>query len=152
MSETPYVYVERRRGHGCLWGCLGVLALVLAPLLFAWGYSAWHLYSNFRDSPMMRTVIATTERNGLAQHVLGAPIVVTGLEGNAFSYAPGMGLRDQYVLRLQGSRATGTLDVRGRSEGGKPVVESMILTGPDGRRYDLLKDAPLPGTLPDDTI
>ena len=145
MSDTRVVYVERPRNRGCLWGCLIVVPIVAAPLLFAWGYSAWYLYTGFRESPMMRTIVEMTQRDGLAQRVLGAPITVTGLQGNAFSYAPGMGMRDQYVLGVQGSRGFGKLEVRSRTTGGKPVIDSMILTGPDARRYDLLKDAPLPG-------
>ncbi len=144
MTER-IAYVERPRRSGCLWGCLIVLALVLAPLLFAWGYSTWFLASGFRESPLMRTIVEMTQRDGLAQRVLGAPLTVTGLEGNAFSYMPGMGTRNEYRLRVEGPKGAGTLDVGSSSQGAKPKIESMILTGPDGQRYDLLTDTPLPG-------
>jgi len=147
---------RRRGGRGCLLGCLGVMVLVAAPILFAWGYSAWFLYAGFRDSPMMRTIVEMTERDGLAQQVLGPPIVVVGLQGNVFTYMPGRGTRDEYTLLLQGARAMGTLSVATGGGPGRAKIESMILTGPDGRRYDLLTDKPLPdnGTTmsPDDTI
>jgi len=146
MSAIEPGRPERRGGgRGCLLGCLGVAVIVLAPILFAWAYSAWFLYANFRDSPIMRTVVEMTERDGLAQQVLGPPITVVGLEGNAFSYMPGMGARSEYRLVLQGSRATGTLTVTTGTGSGRARIERMILTGPDGRRYDLLTDRPLPG-------
>jgi hypothetical protein len=156
MSNARYEYAARPRRYGCLLGCLGVMVLVSAPFIFAWGYSAWFLYSGFRDSPMMRTIVEMTERDGLAQQVLGAPIVVMGLQGNVFTYIPGRGTRDEYTLLLQGARAMGTLSVATGSGAGRAKIESMILTGPDGRRYDLLTDTPLPGngTTPklEDTI
>ena len=148
MSDTRIVYVERPRRSGCLWGCLGVLVLVMAPLIFAWGYAAWFLYTGFRDTPMMRTIVEMAERDGLAQQVLGAPITVTGLEGNAFSYMPGTGTRNRYILRVEGPKGTGTLDVSSQADGAKPQIESMILTGPDGRRHDLLKNRSLDGPTP----
>jgi hypothetical protein len=155
MSEIREYRVERRGQRGCLWGCLAVLVIVLAPLLLAWGYSAWFLYTGFRESPMVRTIVEMTRRDGLARQVLGAPITVVGVEGNAFSYMPGTGTRNRYVLRVEGPKGTGTLDVSGAGNG-TPKIDSMILTGPDGRRYDLLKDAPLPGgpvnRPPGDTI
>ncbi len=146
---------QKRGGRGCLFGCLGVLLIVAAPLLFAWGYSAWFLYTGFRDSPMMRTIVEMTERDGLAQRVLGPPITVVGLQGNFFSYMPGRGTRDDYRLVLQGSRAMGTLEVTTGSGTGRARIETMILTGPDGQRYDLLTDTVLPGGpqgTPDGTI
>lgn len=144
MSAIEHPRQERRRGgRGCLLGCLGVLVIVAAPLLFAWGYSAWFLYTGFRDTPMMRTITELTGRDRLAQQVLGPPVTVVGMEGNFFSYMPGGGSRSEYLLRLQGSRATGTLSVATGAGRGPAAIERMILTGPDGRRYDLLTGKPL---------
>jgi hypothetical protein len=145
MSENQrIVYVERPRSNGCLWGCMGVLLVVALPLVVMWGYGAWFLYSGFRESPMMRTAIELTQHDGLAQRVLGAPIAVEGVEGNAFSFVPGVGARNAYVLRLTGSRASGTLSVNAHTEGAKAKIDAMVLTGPDGQRYDLLHHAPVP--------
>ena len=146
MSERV-VYIERPRRNGCLWGCLGVLALVLAPLIFAWGYSAWFLYRGFRESPLTRTVIEMTQRDGLAQQVLGAPVTMLGVQGNAFSYMPGTGTHNRVILRVEGPKGAGTLDVTSAGDA-VPKIETMILTGPDGRRYDLLKDKALDGPAP----
>ncbi len=144
MNEIREYRIERRGGRGCLWGCLGLVAIVMLPFLLFWGYTAWFLSGGYRENPAMRVIVEMTQRNGLAQQVLGAPVAITGVEGNAFSYESGTGARNRYVLRVEGPRGVGTLDVSS-SGNAAPKIESMILTGPDGRRYDLLTNAPLPG-------
>jgi hypothetical protein len=144
MSDTRYVYVERPRSNGCLWGCLGVLLIVFLPFIVAWGYGTWFLWQGFRDSPMMRAAIEMTQRDGVAQRVLGRPVTVTGVEGNAFSFATGVGARSNYVLRLEGPRGSGTLSVTAHTEGAKAKMDALELTGPNGQHYDLLHHAPLP--------
>lgn len=138
--------------RGCLWGCLGVAVIVLAPLLFAWGYGAWVVYTGFRENPVMRAAIEMTQRDGLAQQALGQGIIVTGVASNIFTFMPGMGVRNGYALELSGSKGSGTLAVTSHGRGSQAKIDSMILTGPDGRRYDLLSDTVLPGGPPDDTI
>ena len=142
MSDTRYVTVDRPRGHGCLWGCLGVLVIVSLPFLFAWGYGAWFLWHGFRESPMMRTAIELVQHDGLAQRVLGRPITVLGVAGNAFTFSTGIGARNAYVLRLEGPRGRGTLAVTSHTEGSIARIDEMELTGPDGQKYDLLHHAP----------
>lgn len=145
MSDnTRIVYVDRPRSNGCLWGCLGVLLIVALPAIVAWGYGTWFLWQGYRDSPMMRTAIEMTQHDGLAQRVLGQPITVTGVEGNSFSFATGVGARSSYVLRLEGPRGEGRLAVTAHTEGSKAKLDAMDLTGPDGQHYDLLHHAPLP--------
>jgi len=145
MSEPQRVVtVERPPSHGCLWGCLGVLLIVVLPLIVMWGYGAWFLYSGFRTSPMMRAAIELTQKDGLAQRVLGVPITVAGVQGNAFSFVPGIGARNAYVLQLNGSKASGTLSVTAHTQGSQAKIDTMMLTGPDGRQYDLLHHAPIP--------
>lgn len=145
MSEPQHiVYVERPRSNGCLWGCLGVLLIVALPLIVSWGYGAWFLYRGFRESPMMRTAIELTQKDGLAQRVMGRPITVIGVEGNAFSFVVGVGARSNYVLRLEGPRGVGTLAVTAHTEGAQAKMDALELTGPDGQHYDLLHHAPVP--------
>jgi hypothetical protein len=127
-----------RRSNGCLWGCLAVVAFIFLPLIAAGGYGAWFLYQGFRHDPALRTVAELARRDGLAHQVLGDDIRVTGVEGNAFSYAPGLGARTDYEVTLSGDKASGTLDVEADNSHGHVDIKSMILTTPDGGRYDLL--------------
>ena len=147
MSDTR---LPARGGRGCLWGCLGVAAIVLMPLLFAWGYTAWIVYTGFRENPMMRTAVEMAQRDGLAQQALGPDIAVVGVANSVFSFMPGMGMRNGYLLELSGAKGRGTLEVTSHGRGAALKIDSMILTGPDGSRYDLLADKIL--SAPDGNI
>lgn len=146
-SSPPPSYPHanpRGRGHGCLWGCL-ILILVLAiPPVLIGGYGAWFLRDGYRRDPVLRVVGEMVRRDGLAQQVLGPGAVVTGVEGNFFSWMPGQA-NHSYVVTLEGPKGEGRLAVTSHRSGFEaPNLDSAILTGPDGRRYDLLRHQPLP--------
>lgn len=126
------------RSHGCFWGCLAIVAILFLPVLLAGGYGTWFLWQGFRHDPVMRSVSELVRRDGLAHQVLGDDIRVVGMFGNAFSYVPGMGSHSDYEVRLAGNKAEGTLEVEADTRHGRVNVTTMILTAPDGGRYDLL--------------
>ena len=126
------------RSNGCLWGCLAVIAVILLPFALATGCGAWFLYQGFRQDPVLRAVTVLLDRDGLAHQVLGGHIHVTGVEGNAFSFVPGLGSHTDYEVTLSGDKASGRLDVEANTRRGQVDVKSMILSGPHGGRYDLL--------------
>lgn len=131
-EQTP------RRSNGCLWGCLAILAIIFLPMIAAGGYGAWFLYQGFHRDPVLRAVAELARRDGLAHQILGNDIRITGVEGNAFSYAPGLGAHTGYEVTLAGDKASGTLDVEADNSTGHVDIKSMILTVPNGGRYDLL--------------
>ena len=133
-----------RSGHGCLFGCLGALAVLLLPVLLVSAYGAWFFYQGFRNDPTLRAVSELVRHDGMAEQVLGEDIRVTGVEGNAFSFMSGMGARSAYSVALTGSKASGTLAVEAETDHGHVHVQSMILTGPDGVRYDLMQHTMAP--------
>jgi len=137
MTTTPEP--APRRSNGCLWGCLAVLAIVFLPLLIAGGYGAWFIYQGFKHDPVLRTVTIVLRQDGLAHRVLGNDIHVTGVQGNAFSFVPGLGSQTDYEVTLSGDKASGTLDVEADTSHGRVDLKSMILTVPHGGRYDLLR-------------
>jgi hypothetical protein len=126
------------RSHGCFWGCLAIVAILFLPVLLAGGYGTWFLWQGFRSDPVMRTVSELVRRDGLAHQVLGDDVHVVGMTGNAFSYVPGMGSHSDYEVRLEGSKAEGTLAVEADTRHGRVNLTTMILTASDGGRYDLL--------------
>lgn len=136
-QQTP------RRSNGCLWGCLAVLAFILLPVILAGSYGAWFLYQGFRHDPVLRAVTELTRRDGLAHQVLGDDIAVTGVAGNAFAFTPGFGSRTSYEVTIEGDKASGTLDVEAATPHGRVEIRSMILTTPNGGRYDLLHNVVL---------
>ena len=127
-----------RPGTGCLKGCLFALLLVLAPVALVGAYGAWFLWQGFRNDPVMIAVGEVVRRDGIAQTVLGGNIRITGVEGNFRSFVPGLGVHGDYVLDVEGAKASGTLAVDADVENGKVHVNSMVLTGPEGERYDLM--------------
>lgn len=152
-SPTP-VYPPPRRNNGCLWGCLIVMLLVSLPPILVGGYGAWFLWQGYRRDPVLRVVGEMVREDGMARQALGAGAVVTGVEGNVFSWMPG-GSSHGYIVTLQGPKGEGRLAVTTHQSGfDNPKLDSAILTGPDGRRYDLLKHQQLPGTgtAPDTSI
>lgn len=143
VTERPQNAHAPRRTNGCLWGCLAVLAFIFLPVILAGGYGAWFLYQGFRNDPVLRAVTELTRRDGLAHQVLGNDIEVTGVEGNAFSFAPGFGSRTSYEVTVEGDKASGILDVEAATRHGRVEIRSMILTTPSGGRYDLLHNVVL---------
>jgi hypothetical protein len=141
-----------RSGHGCLFGCLAALAILVLPVLLVSAYSAWFFYQGFRNDPTLRAVSELVRRDGTAERVLGEDIHITGVEGNAFSFMLGTGTHTAYAVGLAGSRASGTLGIESDVVNGQAHIDSMILTGPDGARYDLMHHTIAPGSAPTTAI
>ena len=142
-----------RRGNGCLWGCLILGLILITPPILLGGYGAWFLYDGYRHNPVVRLAGELVRRDGMAQQVLGYGAAITGVEGNGFAWVPGTTSGDYHVT-LEGPKGEGHMTVRAhQATFGPPALDSAILTGPDGRRYDLLKHQQLPddGTVRPDT-
>lgn len=152
-SSAPQPAYPPRRGNGCLWGCLIVILILVLPVALFGGYGAWFVWNGYKRDPVLRVVGELVRKDGLAQQALGAGAVITGVEGSYFSWVPGS-TSNSYDVTLSGPKGEGHLAVTGHSGASGPALDSAILTGPDGRRYDLLKDQALPGTgdTPDNSI
>jgi hypothetical protein len=143
-SAPPPYYPPQKRGNGCLWGCLILLLILCLPPILAGGYGAWFLYDGYKRSPVLRLVGELVRDDGMAEQVLGTGAVVTGVNGNVFSWVQGMA-SDSYEVTLEGPKGEGHLAVMAHhTTFGPPKLDSAILTGPDGHRYDLLTHQQLP--------
>src|SRR5437899_4018911 len=107
-SVPPSSYPSQKRGNGCLWGCLILLLIFALPPVLLGGYGAWFLYDGYRNNPVLRVVGELVREDGMAQQVLGPGAVVTGVEGNVFSWVSGM-TSDSYEVALQGPKGEGHL-------------------------------------------
>jgi hypothetical protein len=143
-SSAPPPYYPPRRSNGCLWGCLIVLLLMFLPMIAAGGYGAWFFMDGYKRNPVLRVVGELARHDGMARQVLGEGAVVTGVAGNYFSWMPGS-TTNAYDVILDGPKGEGHLAVTSHSGFLGPKLDSAILTGPDGRRYDLLKHEVMPG-------
>lgn len=140
----PTTY-EPRRGNGCIYGCLAVLLIAALPVVLAAGYGSWFLYRGLNDDPVVQLARDLVVRDGITSQVLGAPVHITGIRGNAWSWVPGASATSTYVLTLSGAHADGTLEIRSHAGSGGPTLDSATLTVPGGLRYDLLRHHALPG-------
>lgn len=127
-----------RSGSSCLKGCLFALVLLLLPVMLVGAYSAWYFWQGFRRDPALRAVAELVRHDGMAEAVLGEHIEITGIRADMFSLMPGWGGHGDYVVDLSGSKASGTLAVDADVRGGRVRLNAMILTGPNGERYDLM--------------
>src|SRR5882757_2425715 len=99
----PPSYPSQKRGNGCLWGCLILLLILCLPPILAGGYGAWFLYDGYKRSPVLRLVGEMVREDGMAEQALGYGAVVTGVEGNVFSWVSGMA-SDSYEVSLEGPK------------------------------------------------
>jgi hypothetical protein len=134
-----------RRSNGCLWGCVAVIVILALPAVIAAGTWTWFLWQGYRHDPAVRLARELVERDGIARQVLGTPITVTGVEGNAWSWVPGQGQTSAAILSLSGPRGEGTLEIHSHRGQNGLALDEATLTGPSGQRYDLLHHSALPG-------
>ena len=151
---SPPQYPPPRRS-GCLIGCLVLMLIVTVPPILAAAYGVWYLWEGYRHNPAYRFAADLVRGDGMIRQVLGADPVIIGVEGNVFSWVPGLA-SEGFDVTLEGPKGEGQLAIIEHHSGsGPPQLDGAILTGPDGRRYDLLKHKELPGdrnTRPDTSI
>ena len=138
-----------RSGHGCLWGCLIAAVIAIVAIVGAMSYGGWWLYSGFRNDPTLHAVINTVNGDQIARAVLGDNIQITYLESSNIAEDLATGKHASYVAHLRGTKGEGTLAVTVDATGDRTHITSMILTGPDGRTYDLTHTQPMapPGSI-----
>jgi len=155
-SPAPHPHDPRllpRRSNGCLYGCVALILILALPVVLVGGYGTWFLYRGLRHEPAVRLARELVARDGIARRVLGTPVEVTGIQGNAWSWMPGTGAQNSYLLSLSGPRGDAALEVRAHGGRNGPELDRATLIAPNGQRYDLLHHRALPGGPDlDDTI
>jgi hypothetical protein len=144
-TPGPLPPPPRRSEHGCLFGCLVAAAIAITAVIGVFSYFGWYFYSGFKENPTLHAVMSVVNGDQVARSVLGDNIQITNLEGSSFSADTRTGKRESYVAHLKGSRGEGTLSVTIETGSGLNHITSMILTGPDGRTYDLTSSQPRAG-------
>jgi len=129
-----------RRGHGCLWGCLAIILILCLPGLIA----GWFFWQGYRHDPVLQAATDLVRHDGTARQILGDDIHITGVESRNFSYALSWFSQNDYIVDLEGSLGRGNLAIRSHTDRGVVKLDGLSLTGPDGRRYDLLHHTILP--------
>lgn len=131
-----------RSGHGCLWGCLGLVVLVVVIFGGLFGYSAWYFYKGFENDPRLATIMDVVRSDAAAEAVLGHNIKVLEIEGRTVHLSNGNDNSASFTLRLAGSKGEGKLNADLDLNGKKLKIVRMTLTGPDGQLHVLVGKEP----------
>jgi hypothetical protein len=134
--------VPPRRRSGCLWGCLGLLLIVVVGIGGIFGYSAWLLHRSLDNDSRLQTIMAIVRDDSRAATVLGRNIRIMKVESHTFAMTTGTGKTASYTLRLIGSDGKGVLKVDLDLNRGKTKVILMVLTGTDGHPHTLVGKEP----------
>lgn len=126
------------RSHGCLWGCLIAALIAILAIVGVVSYTGWYFYNGFKNDPALHAVMGTVNGDQIARAVLGDNIQITNIEGSTINSDLNTGKTVTYVAHLKGSKGEGTLNVTIETpNGGNTRVTVLMLTGPDGHKYDL---------------
>jgi hypothetical protein len=91
-------------------------------------------------------VITTVNADQTARAVLGDNIEVTSVSSTSIESTIETGTTASYVAHVKGSRAEGTLEATVVTQHKVRHITILVLTGPDGRRYDLAGPPHAPDT------
>jgi hypothetical protein len=127
------------RRHGCLNGCLVAAGIVFLVLLAGGGGIWWYMTSGYKNNETLKAATVELNQDQTARSVLGDNIEITGLSGTHYATDLANGTSESYVAHLKGSKAEGDLAVDAETPPhGQRHFTKLILTGPDGKTYDLL--------------
>jgi hypothetical protein len=135
-----------RGGHGCLWGCLIAVLIVAAAVIGSCSYLGWFWTTGFKNDASLQAVVAVLNVNPTARAVLGDGIKVTGV--STFAIESNLsGKHESFVAAVSGSKASGRISTEVNSApNGKANIVTLLLTGPDGRQYNLTGVQQVPPT------
>lgn len=136
-TSTP-----RKPSHGCLWGCLGLAAVVVAIVAGLFSYSTWWLYKGFENDSKISAIMQVVRNDARAEAVLGRNIHIVQIESHTYHRTTGQENDATYTLRLVGSEGDGELVTRFDLNGPKPKIVQMVLTGRDGHPHTLVGKEP----------
>jgi hypothetical protein len=152
-SAADHPEIPPRRRHGCLWGCLGVLAIFLLLGGGGGGYTAWRLYKTMQSDPQLTAILDQVHADPRAADILGGDFEVMQSEKLTFPLPGSHKFATTYKVVVIGGYGQCQVDVRleGPQNDGKIVL--LTVTGADGRRVQLVPGgAPADGPSATDSI
>jgi hypothetical protein len=133
-----------RRSHGCLWGCLALALLLAVAAGGAFWWGNWYLTQGVKADPLLQKAMNVVRMSGTARDVLGDNIQIESVVSEHFVSTLGKGRTATYTATLKGTKSEATLHATLHSDGTGMKIVSIILTGPDGTRYNLTEDTQSP--------
>lgn len=145
MAQT-FDQAPPRRSHGCLWGCLALVALIVVGGAGAYYWGGWYLTEGIKASPSLQQAMTVLRANPTAHDVLGDDIQIESVRSENFVSTLGTGRTATYTAELKGSKGEAELHVTMHADGPgkKMAIVAMILTTQDGTRYNLTQETLTP--------
>ncbi len=137
MDETP-----KKQGwsRGFIWGCLTPIIVVGIIVIVLAGYAGYYAFFAYKSDAAYQLVMADVQASATARGILGNDIQLSGFPGYSYSYSTETGHTANYHFTVKGSKAEGQVEADLVYRGEQPIVRSLVLTGPDGLKYNLLTD------------
>ena len=148
-TPGPLPPQPRHSGHGCLWGCLFAALIAITAIVGAFSYFGWYFSSGYKEQSDAGDGETQVNGDQIAQAVLGDNIQITALHSSSIMQDTNTGRHEAYIASVKGSKAEGSVSVSVDTSGKMKRITSLILTGPDGRSYDLTLSRPrdYPGSI-----
>ena len=137
MDEAP-----KKQGwsRGFVWGCLTPIIAVGVIVIALAGYAGYYAFFAYKSDAAYQLVISDVQASATARELLGNDIQLSGFPGYSYSYSTETGHTANYHFAVKGSKAEGNVEADLVYQGERPIVRSLVLTGPNGLKYDLLTD------------
>lgn len=122
---------------GCLWGCLGIVALIV--LLVGGGIylTARTLYHTIENDPQISAILDQIRRNPEAIAVIGDDAFVMQFEKRVAPPSGKGGVVTSYDIVLVGDDGLSRMQVRLETHGRDTEIRAIRLTAPDGHSVSL---------------
>ncbi len=135
MSDTP-----KKAGwsRGFLWGCLTPIIAVGVIVIALAGYAGYYAFFAYKSDRGYQVAMASVQSSATARQILGDGIALSGFPGYSYSYSTETGHTASYHFTVKGTKAEGTVQAELVYHGEEPVLRSLVLTAPDGLKYDLI--------------
>jgi hypothetical protein len=128
---------KSRWGSGFLWGCLTPLLLVVVLIGAGLTYAGYYFVSGYKNDATLQTVLAAVQSHPIARQVLGDNIQIDGFPNFKVNYDAATGHTASYDFDVKGTKARGHVQAALTITNGKTTFNTLILTGPNGEKYDL---------------
>ncbi len=147
---SAQVSEQQRPARRTLWSVLGfgIIPLGIAGIVVAGAaiYFGYYMFFGYRSDPLLQTVMIAIQHSAAARPILGDNIAITGLPFYD-SCTDASGQTARYDFSVRGSKGAAAVSAAVFVPDGRPEIKTIVLTSPDGHRYDLAGDAAAEGWL-----
>jgi hypothetical protein len=112
--------------------------IAIVAVVVAVDYGAWYFGNFLKNDAAAEMVIAALKSDRTARSVLGDDIQFVSVTSASTVETLATGKTTSFIARVKGSTAEGAVSATVVSHDHVNKITVLILTGPDGRTYDLL--------------